>query len=738
MNYLKIAGVLTSLGLAQAGIATAQTEDQVDQNRRLDQIVVLGSAQDVTTFAGSAAYLEADLLDVHADTDVHRILRVVPGVNIQEEDGFGLRPNIGLRGTGLDRSSKITLMEDGVLIAPAPYAAPSAYYFPRAGRMSAVEVVKGPSAIKYGPRTQGGSINFVSTPISDDPRTIARLQGGQFNTLSLYGVTGGKIEKGGLVWGGQIEAAKDTTDGFKELDNGADTGFSIEDYVLKTSVGSTDNATIPWHLEFKGQYSDEISDETYLGLTREDFNANPDRRYTASAEDEMSAEHSEQSLRFVTELGGFDITTLAYQTEFKRDWFKLDRVEGVSISSLLASPENYTDALGVLHGADSSAGGLRLKHNNRDYEARGIQLVIGREFATGAIGHAFEVGIRLHEDEMDRYQWVEYWTQTNNDLAFDSQTVPGSDSNRIDSAEALAIHIKDDITIGRLTLSPGLRFEDISLKRENWGSDTDRLGAPSITENDVDVVIPGLGVSYEASDGLFIFGGVHKGFSPPAPGSTADAPEEAINYEAGLRWTAGPIATEAVAFFNDYDNLLGACTASTGGGCDIGDQFNGGAVEVTGLELSARGDLAEFTADTGFSFPASLAFTWTQAEFQSAFSSDYEPWGDVSPGDELPYIPEFQANIGLGIARDAWSLDINANWQDEARATAGSGSIALDDKIDARTLVDLTAGYDITETLRVALRVKNLTDEVYVAALRPSGLRPGLPRQFLMSIETRF
>jgi Fe(3+) dicitrate transport protein len=115
--------------------------------------------------------------------DVSRILRTVPGLTIQEEDGFGLRPNIGMRGTSPNRSEKITLMEDGVLITGTILCSCSVL-FPNSKQNAIFEILKGGSQIQYGPYTTGGAINMVSTQI---PRRFSgRVTSiGSFNTKDL-------------------------------------------------------------------------------------------------------------------------------------------------------------------------------------------------------------------------------------------------------------------------------------------------------------------------------------------------------------------------------------------------------------------------------------------------------------------------------------------------------------------------------------------------------------------------
>ena len=167
-------------------IASIMTFFSFAEEFNIEVVEIIGSPEDAKKIAGAASVITEKELEVYEYTDIHKILSSIPGVNFRPEEGYGLRPNISIRGTYADRSGKVTLMEDGVLIAPAPYAASSAYYFPTAGRIAGVEVLKGPSAITQGPYTVGGAINLISTPIADETGSLINQEIGQDGTSRTH------------------------------------------------------------------------------------------------------------------------------------------------------------------------------------------------------------------------------------------------------------------------------------------------------------------------------------------------------------------------------------------------------------------------------------------------------------------------------------------------------------------------------------------------------------------------
>ena len=144
-KYILIPLLIPSLALSQVtseGVVYEPEKANIDVSED-ETIYVIGSKEKAFYTPGSATFIDKKELEVFNYQDVSRVLDKVPGVYIQEEDGLGLRPNIGLRGAHPHRSKKITLLEDGILVGPAPYAAPAAYYFPITTRINTMEVYKG-------------------------------------------------------------------------------------------------------------------------------------------------------------------------------------------------------------------------------------------------------------------------------------------------------------------------------------------------------------------------------------------------------------------------------------------------------------------------------------------------------------------------------------------------------------------------------------------------------------------
>ena len=712
----------------------AATAAEDGASEAIDTITIFGRQTDVADVPGSAHKIGSEELEVFNTADILRALRSVPGVYLQEEEGFGLRPNIGIRGSGLDRSARIALLEDGILIAPAPYSAPSAYYFPTQRRMNALEVLKGPASVAIGPRTTGGAINMISTPIPDAMGVMADVRVGEHSTADAHIHAGNRGQR--VSW--LLETVQAGSDGFKTIEGpvGGDTGYDLEDYVAKLQIDSDPRSSIYQSLRVKLGYTEQDSSETYLGLIDDDFAATPYNRYAASANDRFQSEHEQYQATYVIDPGNsWRAQVTAYRNDFWRNWYKVQSVGGESISNVLEDPATFATELGYIQGVTSPDDAVQIRANNRNYYSQGVQASLQWDTSFGDTDIALTTGVRIHEDEEDRFQHQDGYRMEDGALVLTTAALPGSQTNRVSTADTRSLFVDAEIRTGNWILTPGVRFEDIDMQRLDYSTDDlSRSQGPSrVRENSTQVVIPGMGALYRVSEEWRLLAGLHKGFNPPAPGSSADE-EESLNFEAGARYDSGNLSFEGIYFLNDYDNLVGTVTESTGGGGEIGDQFDGGEVRVSGLELSGAWNWQLQAVDV----PFELRYTWTaEAEFQNAFESDFDPWGDVQVGDELPYIPEHQLRATAGLEASKWRFNIAASYVGKLRTRAGQGSFIPEESIDSHVVWDMVAAWQFTPQLSTYVKVDNLFDETYIAARRPAGVRPGLPRTAYLGLTYR-
>lgn len=697
----------------------------------LDAVEVLAESKSITTGmflrnAEPSDVVSKSELDQFRYTDIHRIVSRIPGVYISEEDGLGLRPNIGVRGTGSLRMEKLNVMEDGVLIAPAPYASPAAYYSPTAGRMESIEVRKGSTQIKHGPFTTGGSLNYISTSIPTSKLNSVSLDIGSFGKRLMQVRSGDSMGNFAYL----IELYSDKMDGFKELDGGGDTGYDKTDFMTKLRYSFSESHA----LEFKYSMTDELSDETYLGLTDADYSDNPLRRYRATALDEMDADHSQIMLSYAAKLNdNMSLAIIGYSNDFARNWYKLNKVNGMSLSSITKPTSDEWNEFYLLMNAENSVDdAYRIKANNREYYSSGIQAV----FNVNAGNHDIQAGVRIHSDEMDRFQWEDRYGMQNGKLIMTTQATKGSDSNRIDSAEATALFAEDRFTYGDITVTAGARYEEIVLKRDDWGkTDPDRSETPSQRQHTMDVIVPGIGFEYALNDYQSVSVGVHKGFAPPGPGTSgveenAVEPETSINTEIGFKSNKGLNSLEVTFFTNSYENLIGADTAASGGGTD--EIFNGGAVDISGLELYLR----RILVDTGsMQIPFEMSWTNTNSEFQESFDGF---WGKVLKGDELPYIPDNLITFNLGLNVEKFSSNISLKKTPKMRTVAGSGRLFKSNSTDELTIIDVGMRYAFDNSVTLSFNINNFLNDNSIAARRPYGVRPSMPRSLNIGVNYIF
>ncbi|MBM4186728.1 MAG: TonB-dependent receptor [Gemmatimonadetes bacterium] len=724
--------------------ARAHPPQAPDTGRRraadLPAIEVIGRSSRLRTIPGSGFVLDAAELRAKRPRNLHDALRGAPGLFVRDEDGIGIRPNIGIRGLNPTRSQAVLLLEDGVPFSIAPYGDNASYYVPPIDRFAGVEVLKGASQIGYGPRTIGGVINLLSpTPPRSGAAGSFSLGGGNRD----YRL--GQVRyRTGAEWGGVVGdlLLKRAAAGRRNL------GTTIADGTIKASIDLPDGH----ELTVKGNVYRERSQLTYSGLTEAEYAQDPFAN--VFERDSMFADRVALAATHRLARGGVVVTTRAYGSWFARDWWRQS-------SNSAQRPNDASDpACGGLANLATTCGN---EGRLRQYRVVGVEprALIG----LGSSGHAsLELGARAHYEVQDR-------RQENGASPLARAAGPSTDPNaglresNLRKNGAFAGFGQLRLGSGPFSVTPGLRAEYVRYQRHNRLDPTAPLGETTLFR-----LIPGIGVTWRPGDGpATVFGGWHRGFAPPRTedvltndGGVVDlAAEESWNAELGVRYD-GPagLRLEATAFQLDFTNQIVPASVAGGSGATL---TSAGETLHRGLEFAGRLGTEAFGATGTTRGWLSASWTWVAvARFESARyawigTGTGDLVGKVYPapdpaglrprvsvtGNRLPYAPEHVLRAALGIdvgARFGASVEAvhtSAQFTDPVN-TARLVADGQQGPIAGVTVWNASADWRIPGLgTRLSAGVKNLFDRVYLVD-RSRGLMPGAPRLFDLTMTVDF
>ncbi len=716
---------------AQKNTDTIPSVWQADSlQTRFENVIVHSKDKIICTLPGSASRIMTTEIKNLQVLSANEVFRKVAGVHVVDEEGAGMRINIGIRGLDPDRSRGVLVLEDGIPVALNPYGEPEMYYSPVIDRMSGVEVLKGSGQIIYGPQTIGGVVNYITANPTQNESGKLKLMigsGGLTNALLSYSNT---YKNTGIT----------STLLHKKANQLGYASFGITDFsskiVMKTGLKSSLMAKI-------GVYN-ELSNSTYIGLTQSMYDKGDDDFVLMAPDDQLSIKRLSASISHVYEKSAaFKINTSVYGYSISRDWQRQD----------FSSSKTTSNKTGVIWGDTSIAGSAiymrnQNAHRNRSFEVLGAESKLTYKYTLKSIKNELQSGVRyLYERAYEQRINGKKADALSGDLVEDE----------IRTGLAFSAYAQNQSAISKkLSLTLGLRLEQYNYQRQilrntfTINSVAKVLDTNLISENSILNLIPGIGANYIINRNFSIFTGVHKGYAPPrikdAISNSGEVyqlnAEESWNYELGLRGKLNSFLTyELCAYRLDFSNQIIPVSESSGGtGAGL---VNGGATLNQGFEGSFKWHISQWLK-TSTKIALTGNFTFTDARFNDdRFISSGSNKVNVK-NNYTPYAPKYFHNAGLNIEHPkGFGCNLNANFVGEqftdALNTITPSADGRNGLIKAYKVMDAGVyARFLKDKLYANFTVKNILNERYITSKRPQGIRVGLPRYFTFSIQYDF
>ena len=697
---------------------------------------------------GAATVMDMQTLKLVNPIGTQEMLEYVPGINAFADDGIGnSRISIGVRGLNPRRSSRVLILEDGVPIQPALYVYPNMYYNPPADRIDQIEVIKGSGTILYGPQTMGGVINYFTKRPRNEFGGTLKVTGGENGYGSLFAEVGG--------WGNgklkpELQLLLKRGDGFRQNNSFQQINSTFKlNYIRSSSK----------NLYLKGNLNYENSNATYTGLTEWSFENDP----TFNPKEHDNFKVFRAAIDFIqSEKLSSTLTksTTAFASFFDRRWWRENdifiKASDLGEDSPSAQPYYSTFDLVRVGNGKNNFGILRT------FYVLGLEQSYKMKHDLFNRPSKMETGWRVYaerfiDDRKTGFTKDSVYTPDAREGVYfrgsgDSLEILGT-SHHYETI-ALSGFLSESIDFGTLTLRPGIRIELFEQTR------VDRMQGSIYQDKTLFVALPGIAFS-KSINGLNIFGGIHRGFTPPSSGalkilnfgegledSGLDLDSErSWNKEFGFRGRSSLLDYEFAGFHIDIENLVAA---------GRGTAFkNLGKVTTQGIEARTSlllSNIFSLLPDMDISY----AFLATEVKDATIISNVSGTAGsEVSiNGKELPYSPDHTLTVGLEY-NSSPKINLRADLRYVSEVYTDFENIEKTDDIGVTgpipsyNIFNISGSYKVSPQLKIFFSGKNITDEVYIGsrlhsnpgqkeANISSGIIPGPRRQVNIGLEYLF
>lgn len=702
----------------------------------------------IKSFPGASSIMDKQRIKLVNPIGTQEMLEYIPGINGFSDDGIGnSRISIGIRGLNPRRSSRVLIMEDGVPIQPALYVYPNMYYNPPSERIDKIEVIKGSGTVLYGPQTMGGVINYFTKKPRNDFGGAVKLTTGENGYASIFTEVGG--------WGNgklrpEIQMLLKKGDGFRQNNS-----FEQVNGTLKLNYKKSASK----NLYFKANLNYEDSQATYTGLTKYSFLENP--KFNPKEDDNFKVFRTAFDLIQSEKINSnISKSSIAFFSYFDRKWWRENDIfinaDSIGNPNAEEKPHwSFLDLARVGNGEDNFG--------------------ILRTFYVGGLNQSYNIKYDLfdsYESEVE-IGWRAYWEKFIDDrkTGFTSDSVYSPSARegvyfrgKGDSLEilgtshhyettALSLYGSNSINIGTLLIRPGVRLEVFEQER------VDRLSGGTYQDKTLIVPLPGLGFSAPIL-GNTIFGGIHRGFTPPSSGalkilnfgegiedSGLDLQaEKSWNKELGIRGSSFLLNYEIAMFHIAIENLVAA---------GRGTAFkNLGKVKSFGLETAIDFHLSKYSSllpNIG------IAYTFLVTEVvDGLIISNVQPVDvEVSiKGKKLPYSPNHTVNVGSEF-RITPNHSFRIDYKYVSKCYTDFQNIEFEDDIGVTGpipsygLINISANMKLNERINFFMTGKNIQDKSYIGSRLhsnpglkeagiSSGIIPGPRRQINLGLDYSF